>query len=115
MFGLVLDSLQEGGVQPRALVDELREHVEIGLDERRELAPALDPRHDLVLVADRLQHARVGRVADLALALAREPEPLEQHLPELLRRGDQKLRFRQPEDLAFELVDLRAHAPRDLL
>ena len=96
MFGLVLDSrpvcatgLQEGRVDARALVDLLGQHVEIGLVERRELAPALDLRHDLVLGADRLQHARVGRVAGLAAPLAREAELLEQDLAELLRRADQ--------------------------
>ena len=43
------DGLQEGGVDPRLGVDELGQHVEIGLDQRRELAPALDLGHDLVL------------------------------------------------------------------
>ena len=46
------------------------QHVEVGLGELVELAPALDLRDDLVLVADRLQHARVGREAGLAAALA---------------------------------------------
>ena len=96
MFGLVLDrrpvcatGLQERGVDPRALVDQLGQHVEVGLDQRRELAPALDPGHDLVLVADRLQHARVGREAGLAATLAREAELLEQDLAQLLGRADQ--------------------------
>ena len=98
------DRLQERGVDARALVDELGEHVEVGLDQRRELAPALDPRDDLVLVADRLQHARVGRVARLAAALARQAELLEQDLAELLRRADQEL-------LPGELEDLAVRAP----
>ena len=85
------DRLQERGVDARALVDQLRQHVEVGLDQRRELAPALDLGHDLVLGADRLQHARVGREAGLAAALARQAELLEQDLPQLLRRGDQEL------------------------
>ena len=89
------DRLQERRVDARALVDELRQHVEVGLDQRRELAPALDLRDDLVLVADRLQHARVGREAGLAAALARQAELLEQDLAELLRRGDQELRRRR--------------------
>src|SRR3954447_7251179 len=63
--------LQERRVDPRARVDQCREHVEVGLDELVELPPALDLRDDLVLVADRLQHTRVGREPGLAAALAR--------------------------------------------
>ena len=52
--------------------------VEVGRLQLRELAPLLDRRDDLVLVADRLEHARVGGEAGLAAALARQPELLEQ-------------------------------------
>ena len=98
----------------RALVDQLGQHVEVGLDQRRELAPALDLGDDLVLGADRLQHARVGREAGLAAALARQAELLEQDLAELLRRADHELLAGQREDLAFERRDLLAHALGDL-
>ena len=83
-------------------VDELRQHVEVGLGELVELAPALDLGDDLVLVADRLQHARVGREAGLAAALLRQPELLEQHLAELLGRADDELLARQVPDLLLE-------------
>ena len=43
------DGLQEGRVDARALVDELGQDVQVGLDQGRELAPALDLRDDLVL------------------------------------------------------------------
>ena len=56
------------------------QRVEVGLDELRELPEALDLGDDRVLVADRLQHARVGAEAGLAAALAREAELLEQDL-----------------------------------
>ena len=98
----------------RALVDHLREHVQIGLGQRRELAPALDLGHDLVLGADRLQDAGVGREAGLAAALARQAELLEQDLPQLLRRGDQELLVGEREDLRFQRGELLAHAARDL-
>ncbi len=84
----------------------LGQHVEVGLDQRRELAPALDLRNDLVLGADRLQHAGVGRVAGLAATLARQAELLEQDLAELLRRADRELVAGELEDLAFEAADL---------
>ena len=102
-------------MDPRVLVDEAGEHVEVGLDQCRELPPALDARHDHVLGADRLQHAGVRGVARLAAALAREAELLEEDLPELLGGGDQELLFGEREDLAFELRDLLAHTLRHLL
>ena len=71
------------------------QHVEVGLGELVELAPALDLRDDLVLVADRLEHARVGRVAGLAAALARQAELVEEDLAELLGRADRELLARR--------------------
>src|SRR5581483_8263017 len=47
-------------------------------DQLRELAPLLDHPDELVLAADRPQHARVGRVAGLALATRGEAQLLEQ-------------------------------------
>ena len=76
-------------------VDQLRQHVEVGLDELVELAPALDLGDDLVLVADRLQHARVGGEARSCRgACCDSPSLLEQDLAELLRRADRELRRR---------------------
>ena len=94
-------------------VDHFREHVEVGLHQRGELAEALDLRHDRVLGADRLQHAGVGREAGLAAALAREAELLEQDLPQLLGGGDQELRPGELEDLGFQLGELGPHALGD--
>ena len=76
--------LVEGRVDPPVGGDQLRQRVEVGLCELGQLAPALDLGDDRVLVADRLQHARVGAVAGLAAPLAREPELAEQDLLELL-------------------------------
>ena len=89
--------------------------LEVGLDELRQLAPALDLLDDRVLVADRLQHARVGREAGLAAALARQPELDEQHLGELLRRADHELLAGQLPDLALERAGVGAHAQPGLL
>ena len=50
--------------------DQARQRVEVGALELRQLAPRLDLRDDLVLVADRREHARVGREAGLAAPLA---------------------------------------------
>ena len=85
-------------------VGQLRQDVEVGLEELVELAPALDLGDDLVLVADRLQHAGVGREAGLAAALARQAELLEEHRAELLRRADDELLAGQRPDLALEVV-----------
>ena len=90
-------------MRPRASV-ELRQHVEVGLDELVELAPALDLRDDRVLVADRLQHARVGREAGLAAALLRQPELVEEDLAELLRRADHELRRRRASQISRSSV-----------
>ena len=107
--------LAEGRVQPRPLVHEAGERVEVGGLELRELAPLLDLRHDFVLVPDRLEHAGVGREARLAAPLLGQPELLEQHHAELLRRADRELLPRQLPDLPLELVHLGPHALGDLL
>src|SRR4029079_17935445 len=94
----------EGRVDAARVIGELREHVEVGLLDLVELAPALDLRDDLVLGADRLQDAGGGREAGLAPALLRQPELLEQDRPELLRRTDHELLVRERPDLALEAV-----------
>ena len=108
------DGLQERRVDAPLAVGQRGQHVEVGLRELVELAPALDPGDDRVLVADRLQHARVGGEAGLAAALARQPELLEQHLAELLRRAEHELLPRQVPDLALERGDLLVDALLDL-
>ena len=107
--------LQQRRVQPAVGADRRRELLEVGLDELGQLAPALDLLDDRVLVADRLEHARVGREAGLAAALAREPELDEQHLGELLRRADHELLAGELPDLALELGGGGAHAEPGLL
>ncbi len=60
------------------------EGVEVGRLELGQLAPGLDLGHDLVLGADRLEHAGVGGEARLAAPLLGQPELGEQHLGQLL-------------------------------
>ena len=67
-----------------------------------------------MLIADRLQHARVGRVPRLAPALGRQPQLREQDLAELLRRGDQELLPGERVDRLLQRGDLRAHPLGDL-
>ena len=64
-------------------------------------------------VADLGQHALVGRVARLALAVGGEPELLEQHLAELLRGADRELAAGRRVGDVLELLDLRLHAHAD--
>ena len=65
--------LVEGRVQSAVpLRDQLRQRPEVRVDQLRELAPLLEHADDLVLAADRAEHARVGRVAGLALAARRQ-------------------------------------------
>src|SRR6202035_440188 len=85
------------------------------LDQRRELAPALDAGNDLVLLANRLQDASVGGEAGLAATLARKSQLDEQDLPQLLGRADRELLLGELIDALLEARDLLAHAPRDLL
>ena len=100
--------LREGRVQAPVVASMCGgQRVEVGLRELGELAEALDLRDDRVLVADRLQHARVGREAGLAAALARQAELLEEDRAELLRGADDEL-------LAGELPDLALERPRTL-
>ena len=107
--------LVEGGVQPAVAADQAREGVEVGRLQLRQLAPVLDLLDDRVLVANRLEHAGVGREAGLAAPLPRQPELVEQDRRELLRRADRELLSRQLPDLALELgVRSRAEAPADL-
>ena len=87
--------------------------VEVGLLELGQLPVALDLGDDLVLVADRLQDARVRRVAGLAAALAGELKLVEEDDAELLWRADDELLAGQLPDVALELCDVGADAGRD--
>ena len=101
-------SLVEGRVESARLGgDQSRERVEVGALQLRQLPPGLDLSDDLVLVADRRQHAGVRREAGLAPALLAQAELVEEDPAELLGRADGEL-------LAGELVDL-ALEPRDVL
>ncbi len=100
-------------MDPRLVVGQVRQHVEVGLRELVELPPALDLRDDLVLVPDGLQHAGVGREAGLAAPLARQAELLEEDRAELLRRAEHELLARELPDLALERADLGMHAVAD--
>ena len=90
---------------PVALVDQTGEREEVGVEELRQLPPLLDDGHDRVVVADRAEHARVGRVAGLPLAAGRETELLEQDARELLRRAELELLAREVERARLELLD----------
>src|SRR5690349_3649526 len=106
---------QERRVDAAVLGDVGGQRVEVGLHELGQLAEALDLGDDLVLGADRLQHARVGAEPGLAAALARQPELDEQHLGELLRGADHELLAGQLPDLALEPVGVLADPGGGLL
>ena len=67
-----------------------------------------------MLAADRAQHARVRRVAGLALAAGREAELLEEDLRHLLGRAEHELLARQLVGLRLELLDAVGQAGGDL-
>ena len=96
-------------------VDQQRQRVEVGLRELGQLPPALDLGDDLVLGADRLQHAGVGRVAGLAAPLARQAELAEQDLLQLPGRAERELLPGQLVDLALERVGLGLDPLGDLV
>src|SRR5204863_5440843 len=95
------DRLVERRVQPPVpLRDQRRKRTEVRVEQLGVLAPLLDHPDELVLVPDRAEYARVGRVAGLALAPRRQLQLLEQDARDLLRRAEHEL-------LARELVRLR--------
>src|SRR5207248_11085764 len=96
------------------VADEGRQRSEVRVDELRGLAPLLDHLDDLMLMADRAEHARVGRVARLSLAAGRQLELLEEDARELLRRADHELLARERERLRLELLDAVGEPRRDL-
>ena len=67
-----------------------------------------------MVVAQAPQHARVGRVAGLALAAGLEPERLEQDPGDLLGRPEQERLARQLLRARLELLDLVGETGRDL-
>ena len=113
-FGLVLESrpvaartwLKVVWMRPSSGSIELGQRVEVGVLQLRQLAPALDLVDDLVLVADLGEDARVGREAGLAAPLLGQPELVEEHLAELLRRADRELAPGELVDLGLQRLDL---------
>ena len=67
-----------------------------------------------MVVADRTKHARIGRVAGLALPSGREPELLEQDPGELLGRAELELLARELERARLELLDALGKTRGDL-
>ncbi len=107
--------LVEGRVQPAVVADERRQRPEVRVEQLRVLAPLFDHRHDRdASVAQAPQHARVGRVARLALATGLEPERLEQDPGDLLGRPEQERLAGQLLRARLELLDLVGEAGRDL-
>ena len=98
-FGLVLESRPVVGAawlkvvwtRPVLGVDQVRQRVEVGVLQLRQLAPGLDLGDDRVLVADLGEDAGVGREAGLAAPLAGQAELLEEDPAELLRGADREL------------------------
>src|SRR6185312_2064456 len=78
------DRLVDRRVQAPVFGDQRRQRAEVSVQELRVLAPLLDHTDDLVLAADRAEHARVGRVAGLALAARRQLQLLEEDARDLL-------------------------------
>ena len=120
-FGFVLESrpvaagdLVEGRVDAAVVVDQPRQRVEVGALELGELAPALDPLDDRVLVAKLAENAGVGGEPGLATALLGQPELVEEHARQLLRGADRELVPGVLVDLSLELGDLLLHAGADL-
>ncbi len=108
--------LVEGRVDAAGLgIDQLGQRVEVGVLELRQLAPALDLLDDRMLVADLRQHPGVGREAGLAAPLLRQPQLLEQHRRELLRRADRELVPGEVPDLVLKLVGPAGDPRRHLL
>ena len=83
----------------RQRIDQLRQRINIGRLELRELAVLEDQTDDRVLLAQRLQRVGVGGVASFCALADRQAQVLEQHLRELLRRA-------QVELLPRDLLDL---------
>ena len=107
--------LVEGRVQASVVLGEqLRQRTEIGVDQLRELAPLLEHADDLVLAANRAEHARVGRVAGLALAAGCQAEHLEEDPRHLLRRAEHELLARELVRLRLQLLEPVGEPRRDL-
>src|SRR5207302_1721974 len=101
-------------VQPAVLSEQRRQRPEVRVEQLRQFAPLLDDLDDRMLVPDRAQHARVRRVAGLALPPRRQLELLEEDARELLRRAEHELLARELERLRLELLDSVREPRRDL-
>jgi hypothetical protein len=99
---------------PVAVVDQLGQRQEVRVEELRQLAPLLDDRDDRVVVPDRAEDARVGRVPRLALPPGRQLELLEEDPRELLRRAELERLAGEVERGRLELLDPLREPRRDL-
>ena len=99
------DRLVVGGVDtPRLRVDHRRQRVDVGRLQLAELAEFEDRIDDRVLVAQLFEDIDIGRITLLGALLARQPQLLEEHLRQLLRRVDVERVPGQLVDLALALV-----------
>ncbi len=67
-----------------------------------------------MVLPDRAQHLRVGRVTRLALPARRQAELLEEHASDLLRRADHELLAREVVGLCLQLLDTIGEPGSDL-
>ena len=99
--------LVEGGVDAAGRrVDQRRQRVDVGVLELGQAAVREDPRRELVVDHELLEHALVGGVARLGLANHRQLELLEEDALELFGTAHQELLARQRVDLALEAREL---------
>ena len=109
------DRLVDRRVEPPVRrIDQRGEREQIRVEELRQLAPLLDDGDERVVVADRAQDARVGRVAGLPLPARGELELLEEDPCELLRRAELERLPGELERLRLELLDPLLEACGDL-
>jgi len=106
-------------------VDQLRQRVDIGRFQLRKLAVLEDQADDRVLLAQRLERVRIGRVAGLGPLADRKAQVLEQDFRQLLRSVEVELlacdllhlrldRGQLPGELFLHLFEIR-HVDRDAL
>ena len=95
-------------------IDQVRERLEIRVQELRLLPPLLDDVDDGVQLADLGEHARVRGIPGLALAVGGQAEAIEQDLAELLGRPDHERPSGQLVAACLELLHLIRELRGDL-